>query len=95
MTERNDSHHGYYEPYTDTPDEHLVEGFDPEVALDLGIPIDHESLTSHQASAQEVKDALSRRALTEAEEYAELEAREGRVLCANCNKPGCPGCGRS
>lgn len=75
----------------------FVEGFDPEVAEDIGIPVDDESLVRQRVSGELVNIALSRDELLrrEAEEYAELEAREGRVRCANCNDPTCDGCGRS
>ena len=73
-------------------------GVDPEVAEDLGIPMSPESYESHVASSHEVQAALAttaRRAIDGADEHAAIEAEEGRVLCANCNKPGCRGCGRS
>ncbi len=75
-----------------------MDGVDPEVAEDLGIPMSPESLESHTRSAHETQAALAeaaRRAIDGADEHAALEAREGRVICANCNRPGCKGCGRS
>ena len=75
-----------------------MDGVDPEVAEDLGIAMSPESYESHLTSAREVQAALAdtaRRAIDGAEEHAALEAEEGRVICANCNKPGCRGCGRS
>lgn len=95
MSESEQGKHSYYEDYTDTPDDHLVEGFDPEVALDLGIPVDHDSLTSHVESAQQVQKALSKAAVDGAAEHAAVVEAEGPVICANCNTPGCLGCGRS
>lgn len=100
MNNTSGEHHPYYNDYTDTPDPHLVEGFDPEVALDLGIAIDHDSLETQKASARQVSELLDQQpddiqALTDAAEHAALDAKYGSVLCANCNKPGCKGCGRS
>lgn len=71
---------------------------DPEVAEDLGIPMSPEGVESHTRSALEVQTALAetaRHAIDGADEHAALEATEGRVVCANCNRPGCKGCGRS
>ena len=28
-------------------------------------------------------------------EHDELDEKYGRVICGNCNRPGCKGCGRS
>lgn len=73
----------------------LNEHHDPEVAEDLGIASSPESFERHLASAQAVKEALARAAIDGADEHAAVEEAEGRVVCANCNRPGCPGCGRS
>jgi|GEM_PF-2376600 len=87
-----------HEAYTDAPDEHLIEGFDPEVALDLGIPIDDESVSRHRASGERAAWAGQRsereiQLLIDAAEHAAVSEAEGIVTCANCNKPGCNGCG--
>lgn len=72
-----------------------MSGLDSEVAEDLGIPSSPESYERHLASAQAVKEALARAAIDGADEHAAVEEAEGRVICANCNRPGCAGCGRS
>lgn len=73
----------------------LNEHHDTEVAEDLGIPSSPESFERHLASARAVKEVLARTAIDGADEHAAVEEAEGRVICANCNRPGCPGCGRS
>lgn len=75
-----------------------MDGIDPEVAEDLGIPMSPESMEAHQHSAHEVQAALAttaRRAIDGAKEHDALVAAEGQVVCANCNRPGCRGCGKS
>lgn len=72
----------------------LNEHHDPEVAEDLGIPTP-ETVEQHLQSAEAVKAALARTAVDGAAEHTAVEEAEGRVICANCYKPGCPGCGRS
>lgn len=76
----------------------FVERFDPKVADDLGIATDHESLQRQIESGKKVGRLTTRHTVLGADgglEHAVLEAEEGHVKCANCNKPGCPGCGRS
>lgn len=85
--------------YTDTPDEHLVEGFDPEIALELGIPIDDETFARHQASGERVAWASQRtdrelQLLIDAAEHAAVSAREGNIKCGKCSRPDCNGCQR-
>lgn len=92
MTTKHELDAAYYQGL------HEMDGIDPEVAEDLGIPMSPESYESHVASAHEVRDALgrtARRAIDGADEHAALDAEVGRVICANCNRPGCRGCGRS
>lgn len=87
------------EAYADTPGEHLVEGFDPEVALDLGIPVDDASLAAHIEAGAAVRAATRTdkeiQALIDVAEHEAVNQAEGTVGCANCNNPGCLGCGRS
>lgn len=76
----------------------FVERFDPDVADDLGIAIDDESLQRQIEAGKAVGRLMTKNTilLTDgALEHAQVEAEEGHVTCANCNKPGCPGCGRS
>lgn len=48
-----------YDPFHDPEiTGEFVEGFDPEVAQDLGIPIDHEDSERHRASGQAVQAVL-------------------------------------
>lgn len=44
---------------------------------------------------QKTQRSIAKVALDGADEHAAVEEAEGRVVCANCNRPGCPGCGRS
>lgn len=39
--------------------------------------------------------AMEDAAIEDADEYRQVEQELGRVICANCNLPGCKGCGRS
>jgi hypothetical protein len=77
----------------------LNEGHDPEVAEDLGIPNSADSFERHLESGeivgelQAVNEALARTAIDGAAEHAAVVRAEGSVSCANCNNPGCPGCG--
>lgn len=75
---------------------------DAAVAEDLGIPTSPESFEHHVTSGLKVAGKLTESAARSAilhadggEEHALLEALEGRIICANCNRPGCAGCGRS
>lgn len=101
MTNQSHEHRKPYTGYTDIPDDHLIEGFDPETALDLGIPVDFETLELQKRSAERVNELLAiyateQRPLVDGQaEHDAVSEKEGRVRCANCNKPGCRGCGRS
>jgi hypothetical protein len=77
MTTRHEIEAAYYQG--------LREGFDSEVAEDLGIPASPEAYERHLASAKEMTEA-SLRAATLAQEPVEY------IRCGDCNIPSCPGC---
>lgn len=68
---------------------------DSEVAEDLGIPQSIESFEQQVESGRRVKELLAYKAVDGAIEHASVVEIEGCVTCANCNTPGCRGCGRS
>ncbi len=77
----------------------LREGFDPETAADLGIPTSLEEVEQHIESAKEVAVLIGAVVVEETvdgqAEHDALDKKYGRVVCANCNRPGCKGCGKS
>ncbi|MES2876659.1 MAG: hypothetical protein V4678_04280 [Patescibacteria group bacterium] len=97
MTYSAGEHHVPYTGYTDENLDDSVEGFSPEDALGLGIPVDYDSLESHKESGRQVSEALSRdprdiQALIDAAEHAAVNEKYGSVICGKCSNPSCPGC---
>lgn len=84
-----------YEQYTTTPDDDRIEGFDPEVADDIGIPTSAERASQQFRSGEAVLALMTRELPNGHTEHEALNREYGRVFCANCNKPGCRGCGSS
>ncbi len=93
MTEFQTSDHQLDPTYDETLDGDLVEGFDPEVAFDLGITGASEPVVEQLERPTRTEAELQ--ALIDAAEHEALNRSEGVVKCGTCNIPGCNGCGRS
>ncbi|HEY1085777.1 MAG TPA: hypothetical protein VGE34_03585 [Candidatus Saccharimonadales bacterium] len=79
-------HFGLYKESSSKAAENLSTPASPE-----GYEHDPTSIKAMNAAAQRAR-VLS---ADGGEEHEALNKRYGRVICANCNTPGCPGCGRS